>query len=166
MTSRASVALIFIFQSHTTMALHRTSITSRSLCATPSLTAVVLMKLPGQPARRLKPQPVNRPRRRAHKLMPSILCLVSRPPSLLSRLWMIKGGQLQALVPFLLLPPALRILARAQYHRSSSPQASMGGRRRPSRRLIKVRDRHVRAPKYRLLTLLTQSRTTMDPLIT
>jgi hypothetical protein len=132
------------------MDLHRTSIPSRSLYAIPLLTAVALTKLPGPPAHRLEPQPINRPQRRARRLMPSTLCLASRPTSLPSCPWMIKGGQLRALVPslsppILLLPllPALPILASAQHQRLSLQQALMEGRRRPSRRLTQVRDTSV-----------------------
>ena len=151
------------------MVLHRTSISSRSSCATLLLTAAVLTKLPGQPARRLKPQPINKPPRRAHKLMPSTVFSASRPISLQSPLWMIKGTQSRIPAPFLPLPlpilllPALRLptLASARHQRSNFRQVLMEGRRPPSRRLTRVREAsHV--CQYRLLTLMFQSRITMD----
>ena len=149
------------------MAQHRTSISSRSSCAIPLLTAAVLTKLPGQPARLLKPQPINIPPRRARKLMPSTPFSVSRLISLRSPLWMIKGTPLRILAPFLPLPvlvlPPLRlpILASARHHRSNLRRVLKEGRRPPSHRLTRVREKsHV--CQYSLFMLLLQSRTTMD----
>jgi len=128
------------------MAQHRTSISSRSSCATLLLTAAVLTKLPGQPASRLEPQPINMAPRRARKLMPSTLFLASRPISLQPHLWIIRGTQLRIPAPFLplpiLVPPALSlpILASALHQRSNLRRVLMEGRRPPSRRLTRVRE--------------------------
>jgi len=149
------------------MALHRTSTSSRSSCATLLLTAAVLTKLPGQPARRLEPQPINMPPRRARKLMPSTLFSASRLISLQPLLWITKGTQLRVPAPFpplpILVPPALSlpILASARHQTSNLRRVLTEGRRPPSRRSTRVRETsHV--CQYSLLMLFFQSRTTTD----
>lgn len=104
--------------SRKTMGLHRTPISSRSSCAIPLLTAAVLTKLPGQPARRLEPQPINIPPRRARKLMPSTPFSASRLISLRSPLWGDQGNPVTNSGP----------VSSSSSSGASSPQAPNSGK--------------------------------------